>query len=217
MIESCDNLLIANSGLSHEESRDLNKDSLLSSTRLNKIANPSTLLQEYSSARNPKTPGRMNKSVNKTRESSHEKDKLFKTKTLANLKNFTSTAKNLKSDNKLSFKTPTNYHTNKSLIFHNEKEISSFDQSSRNKTVIVEKVETGLKKDKTKSILTHREESIIKIKIVKIAKTPREKLNISSAFRKEAFKNISEIKSQNSKHLTESSIKKKDELKGIFE
>jgi hypothetical protein len=150
-------LINANSGLSQEESRDLNKDSLLSSTRLNKLTNPSTLLQEYSSARNPKTPGRMNKSINKTREISQEKDKLFKTKTLANLKNFTNTAKNLKIETKFSLKTPTN---NKSSIFQHDKDLSSFDHTSRNKTVIVDKIESTVKKEKTKPILTHREESI---------------------------------------------------------
>ena len=151
-------MINANSGLSQEESRDLNKDSLLSSTRLNKLTNPSTLLQEYSSARNPKTPGRMNKSINKTREISQEKDKLFKTKTIANLKNFTNTAKNLKSDNKFSLKTPTN---NKSSIFQHDKDLSSFDHISRNKTVIVDKVESTVKKEKTRPILTHRDESIL--------------------------------------------------------
>jgi hypothetical protein len=206
-------MLNANPGLSLEESKDLNKDYILSSTRLNKVTTSSTLLQEYSSARNPKTPGRMNKSINKTREISNEKNRLFKTKTIANLKNFTNTAKNLKSEKKFSYKTPSN---NKSSIFHNDKDLLSFDHTSRNKTVIVEKIETTIKKEKTKPILTYRDESILCDKKGKTAKTPREKMNLSSAFKKESFKMMSDIKAQNNKNFTEPNSKKKEEMKGCF-
>ena len=101
---------------------------------------------EPNSARNPKTPAKPGKSVGKTRENSAEKEKLFKTKTMANLKNFSNTAKNL---NKTTVKTPTNNNGHKTSIFQNT-DSSTMDTASKNKTFAVEKSEPTMKKEKTK-------------------------------------------------------------------
>ena len=120
-----------------------------------------SLGQESSSLKNPKTPVKVQppKSVGKNREGSTEKEnKLFKTKTLANLNSFSNTAKNLKNDNKSLAKTPT---SNKSALFNSEKENSTnIESSSKNKTFILEKMEPTLKREKTNTTLIYKDESI---------------------------------------------------------
>ena len=115
--------------------------------------------EQANSTRSQKTPikiTRNDKSVGKTREQSNEKDKLVKTKTVANLKNFTNIAKNIKNENKNS-KTPTN--ANKSSIFTSEKDgLTSVDTTWKNKTFFVEKKE--LKREKSKAKIVNKEESI---------------------------------------------------------
>lgn len=143
------------------------------------------------SARNPKTPAKAGKSVGKNRDGSGEKKELFKTKTLANLKNFSNTAKTLKNDVK-SAKTPSN-QANKSSLF--EKDHSTLDVTSKNKTFAIEKQDSGLKKEKTKANLLTKEET--KPAKDQGSKTPREKLNqtTNTDFRRKDSAKIVESKS----------------------
>ena len=113
------------------------------------------------SFKTPKTLGKNHsiKAVCKSRDVTPDKEnRLFKTKTLANLNNFSKTAKNLKSDKKYLAKTQTN--TNKSTILHSEKEnLTTIDTFSKNKTFVIDKSEPTIKREKTKTNLLNNDES----------------------------------------------------------
>ena len=154
IIDSCQHLFVPMLELGKDETNEVRKVSGEFNTN-----NPRTNKMQETISSRTKTPGKKdtNKSVGKTRESSIEKEKLFKTKTMSNIKNFANTAKNIKSDSKAMTKTPTN----KSSIF-NEKDSTAADNISKNKTFVMEKPEPpGMKRDKTKPNL--KEESTILI------------------------------------------------------
>lgn len=165
MIESCNFYNVITSGLNPEKSNNSNtKDIESNRSRTNNLLSCQSLGQESSSSKFPKTSSAFkstqNKSVCKTREGSTDKEhKLFKTKTLANLNNFSSTAKNLKYENKSFSKTPTN--SNKTTLFNSEKETSTTNDSlSKNKTFVLE---PNLKRDKTNTNLLNKDESFCNI------------------------------------------------------
>lgn len=160
----------------------------------------SSLNTEHSISSRQKTPGknvRNEKSVGKNRDQSQDKDKLVRMKTMANLKNFAVTAKNIKNENKI--KTNTQI-SNKSLILNSGKEGSTtIETNSKNKTFVIEK--NDLKKEKSKANLTDSE-----------PKSARDKSNNTTISRKESgIKPISHMAK-----ASETSIKSKDETSKKF-